>query len=251
MVPGVLLSIEHLGKTSRISLPPRRFPLPARLGHVAAATLSEDTRRAIRLGGGRNGLEVASGALSVPDGPLTVEGWLRADDYEGRRAFLAKTELGEYGLFVSNGRPSFSMHLNGEYVIAAAPKAMLETKRWHHLAGVFDGGEVRIYVDGRLMAATKGVGVRGRNRVPFFVGADPDRRGDPSCAIRGLVDEVRVSKIARYSGKSFRPARRFSPDADTLLLLHLDRRYGPYFPDHSEGGRHALVSGAAKLVPVK
>jgi Concanavalin A-like lectin/glucanases superfamily/Calcineurin-like phosphoesterase len=251
VAPGVLLTIEHLSETSRISLPPRRFTMPFGLGSVPSALLEPDARHALRIGGGRAGLRVSSGALSVPDGPMTVEGWLRADDLGGRRAFLSKTQQSEYGLFVSKGRPSFAIHINGEYVGAEARDVTLETGRWHHLAGVFDGSEVRLYVDGRLAAAKNGVGARGRNRLPFFVGADPDGRGRPGSAFDGLVDEVRVSKVARYTGKSFQPARRFAPDADTLLLLHLDRRIGPYFPDHSPGGRHATATGSVKIVSLK
>jgi hypothetical protein len=67
----------------------------------------------------------------------------------------------------------------------------------------------------------------------------------------GLLDEVRVSRVARYSGPSFEPSRRFAPDEDTMLLLHLDRRVGPLAPDSSPGARHALARGRPTYAPVR
>jgi hypothetical protein len=82
------------------------------------------------------------------------------------------------------------------------------------------------------------------------VGADPDSVGKPESFFEGLVDEVRISKVARYSGEKFEPARRFKPDADTVLLLHLDRDVALWELDFSPTGTHADRLGKAHCVPV-
>ena len=50
-----------------------------------------------------------SEVASFPDGAFTLEGWICADSYAGRRAFLAKTEQSEFGIFVTGGVPDFSV----------------------------------------------------------------------------------------------------------------------------------------------
>jgi hypothetical protein len=177
---------------------------------------------------------------------MTVEGWLCAAAYDGRRAFLAKTQQSEFGLFVSDGRPEFMVFLGDRYASATARVPMLEADRWHHLAGVHDGAELRLYVDGELVATGKGSGERKRNRLPLLVGADPDGDGRATSLVGGRADEIRISKVARYSGARFTPAFRHVADADTVLLLRLDGEFGPWVPDASATRSHAQKLGAVR-----
>ena len=248
-LPSLAIQVDYLGETMRVTLPERHVPAVWRLRGMSANTLD---------GSAPGALHVAQDAclalpwhrLDIPEGPFTIEGWLRGDDLKGRRAFLAKTEQSEYGIFVSDGRPSFSVYLGRQYVTAAEQEPLLKVGQWHHVAGVFDGSEVRLYVDGRLVDRQAGQGKRRRNKHSLFVGADPDRQGKPNSGFDGLIDEVRVSRVARYGSDRFEPERRFQPDGDTLLLLHLDRGCGPIAPDHAAPGRHALAQGDVKYVPL-
>jgi hypothetical protein len=119
------------------------------------------------------------------------------------------------------------------------------------VAGVFDGKELRLYVDGAIAAKAAGSGVRKRNQLPLFVGADPDGSGKPVDPFSGRIDEVRISSVARYVGDAFTPAVRHAPDVDTLLLLHLDGIIRGFVPDHSPRAAHAKLQGGAKLAPLK
>jgi hypothetical protein len=244
----ISVQIDYLAEAMRVRFPASLHPLSLRLAGVPPALMAADHRNGVLALRGNGGcLQVDAAMLDVPDGPFTVEGWLNARSYRGRRAFVAKTERSEYGLFVSDGKPNFSVHLDGRYVEAETKQPVLEPDRWVHLAGVFDGAEVRLYVDGRLVARTPGKGKRRRNRRPLLVGADPDAKGRPVSPIEGRIDEVRVSAGARYAGASFAPAARFAPDADTLLLLHLDRALGPFALDAGPAGRHPVRLGRAAI----
>ena len=77
-----------------------------------------------------------------------------------------------------------------------------------------------------------------------LVGADPNRNGNPVDELRGQIDAVRLSTVARYT-KAFEPARRFEPDERTALLLHLDRDIGPATPDASRNRAHGTRVGNA------
>ena len=174
--------------------------------------------------------------LALPDGPFTVEGWLRARSFAHRTGFLNKTESSEFGLFVDGGVPSFLVHLDGRYISVRA-RTNLETERWHHLAGVFDGSELRLFVDGRCVARALGSGSRTRNALPLLLGADVDRNGNPTSPFDGLIDDVRISTVARYDA-DFTPSRTLESDDHTHAYYTMER-VGPWLVDRSPRSAHA------------
>ena len=86
--------------------------------------------------------------------------------------------------------------------------------------------------------------------MPYFIGAEPDRRRRANGVFDGLIDELRISSGARYEGDAFEPARRHERDEQTVLLLHLDTSVGPFAPDDSPQGRHPLHTGKPTYEPV-
>jgi hypothetical protein len=82
----------------------------------------------------------------------------------------------------------------------------------------------------------------------LFIGADPNHLGRPVDHLKGQIDEVRLSRVARYSKARFKPKKRFEDDKETLLLLHFDRDLGPYVLDHSSKKAHARRLGNARCI---
>ncbi|HEV7300337.1 MAG TPA: LamG domain-containing protein [Tepidisphaeraceae bacterium] len=115
----------------------------------------------------------------------------------------------------------------------------LDTNCWYHVASVFDGHELRLYVDGRLVARGNREGELKDNELPLIVGGDVGRGGSAVDALDGQLDSVRISSIARYASESFEPEARPAADDQTMLLLNFDRRVGPYVLDESPH-RHFL-----------
>jgi hypothetical protein len=81
--------------------------------------------------------------------------------------------------------------------------ATVTTGVWHHIAFVYDGAQERIYLDGSLLmsrAANLNVGDSGGV-------AQVGSIARPSCnnSFIGLIDWLRISTVARYSGASFTP----------------------------------------------
>ena len=245
--PKLTLSVDYLAEGLRVPLVDRDWTIP-----VDARTLPAPprwaTERAIALDGDGDCLSVQSDRLALPDGPLTLEGWVRADSFGSRVGFLNKTENAELGIFLSRGVPSFSIHLGGRYVNVSAGETPLSVHEWHHVAATFDGTVVRLFVDGKLAGETPGKGRRTRNGLPLMIGADVTKDSAPVSFFTGRIDEVHVSKVARY-GAAFTPQRRFEPDENTLLLLHMDGPVGPWAYDSSGRGVHATRMGDAGFVP--
>jgi hypothetical protein len=249
--PAFDLDVQYLGPTQRVSLPVRRVRVPARLVDLDERFWRSAPNHALLLDQPRSAVRVASAMAALPDGPFTVEGWVRVNRITGRCGLLAKSQQSEYGLFLYDGVPAFEVHLDGRYRRARSGLGKLRRGEWVHLAGVFDGREVRLYVNGRLAGRQAGSGKRTPNDLPLCVGADPDGAGRPTSSLDGCIDEVRLSKCARYTEDRFPPARRFDPDADTVLLLHFDRAVGVFHPDHSPRRVHALPAGSVRLVDVE
>jgi Concanavalin A-like lectin/glucanases superfamily/Calcineurin-like phosphoesterase len=242
--------IEHLSYepgSEALPLPKKSRTLPSRLS-AGLAPKADGRNRCLALDGG-GCVGISSKEAEIPDGPFTIEGRLLARSFRGRRPFLAKSENSEYCLFVNKGIPEFSVHLDGRYLSAKTKKPLLQTERWYHIAGVYDGGELRLYVDGRLVArqSAKGAGKRTRNRHPLFIGADPNRKGLPVDRLQGRIDDVRLSRGARYAGERVRVPRDLESDDRTVLLLDFDMQAGALIFDTSPQELRPELRGSARI----
>lgn len=130
-----------------------------------------------------------------------------------------------------------------------------ELGRQTHLAVVYDGKDIRLFVNGQTQY---------RNTRQFTDGKERDARRDFELAhvtplatigasffgaegyknyFHGIIDEVRLSKAARYR-KDYTPSKRFEPDADTLALYHFDEGEGDVLYDSSGNGYDGTIVGA-------
>jgi hypothetical protein len=242
----VTLAMDLLTPAYRYPIPEVRIETPLDLSDVRIG--GPVASHALRTGEGMAAM-VASNSFDLPDGPMTLEAWFKADGYGRRTGLVAKTEGSDYGIFVSEGRPEFSVHLGGAYRSVEASSPVLKTGVWHHVAGVYDGSEVRMYLDGELLDTRPASGSRRTNDLPLMIGSDVDRGGNGTSFFEGEIDAVRVSKIARYSGSSFTPERSLANDGDAVLLTNLDARVGPYLFDEVSGDARVRMLGGATLVP--
>ncbi|WP_145288537.1 LamG-like jellyroll fold domain-containing protein [Pirellulimonas nuda] len=247
-LPGVRLELEYLGESARVRLPDVVAPLGLQPGQVPADYFKHDEGRGLAVDGEASAVLVPSAEVRLPDGPMTLEAWLKPNELSNFRGVIAKTQGSEFAIFSDEGAPKFDIHLNGKYV-SAVSNQKLSTKKWSHVAGVFDGKQVAIYVDGKLIDSKPASGSRKTNKLPLVIGADPDGSGQPSRPFSGMVDEVRLSSKAVYDGE-FAPQRRLAPEESTVLLLHLDKRVGPFTLDHSASAAKGLMGAASQLVPV-
>jgi hypothetical protein len=186
--------------------------------------------------------------FAIPDGPLTVEAWI-APAPDGLTGIVAGNF--DFLLYVLGGRPVFGLDIEKSAFWAASQEDPITAEKWHHLAGVFDGEKVRLFVDGRQVATKKASGNQPRSGVDLHIGAQCDLNGRRSAFFRGRIDELRISKIARYTEEGFVPARRHEPDADTVVLFHLDAAMGPFTPDHSGSAAHGCRRGNVSYVSLE
>ena len=230
--------------------------LPAALPRLAGESgpAPEGAGRALDLDG--------TSALRVDVGErlehFTLECWARGVPTGARAGLLCNTEQSGFGIFWGgpngpDGRAdlprgiAFVERLAGGgrgYAVATAARPPVPDE-WTHLALCLDGEHLRFFVDGALTGEERASGLVS-NDLPLMIGADTDGRGAAVDFFRGTLDEVRLSRRARYRAP-FTPRRVLERDEDTVLLLHLDRRAKGFYPDDSGAARHARPVGSPRL----
>ncbi len=248
-LPQVIFTPELIGEDTIVKLPQQSVTLKLKLGELPADFFTDVVERALEVEGPDSVVEVRSDDFDLPDGPITLEAWVRPKSHSGYSAIVAKTQNSAYAMFSDEGVPQFDVHLGGRYVSAKATEK-LPVGKWTHVAGVFDGRNVTLFVAGQLVGKTAGKGERRQNDLSLYIGADPDKGNLPTRAFSGQIDEVRLSKKAIYD-KAFTPERRLSASPDSVLMLKLDKRVGPFAIDRSGSKAVGLMGESSKLVPLQ
>jgi hypothetical protein len=245
----VTLSQDYLAPATRYSIPEVKRNVPLIFGDEISSRGA--VNYALTLDGNGDCVLLESNKVALPQGPFTVECWFNAREFANRVGLLAKTEQSEYGIFASRGQLDASVFLGGSYK-NVRPDLKLKTDRWYHVAMVYEGDSLTLYVDGKPEGhlSTKSSMKRKVNWLPFIVGADPDARGRANSFFNGKIDEIRISRGARYS-KPFEPKRRLTSDQDTVIFLDCDQVVGPFLIDRSPQGHYFRLNGGAHLTEVK
>lgn len=249
-VPTLKMDLHWIEGEKRSQLPGKKFPVEITLGQLPDEVFHPaDQPVAVHLTDRESAMKVESSSFNLPDGPFTLECRVNPEQVTESSGIVAKTQNSEYGFITSGDKVSFLLHLGGRYVrLHTGP--VLEPGKWIHLAGVYDGKEARLYVDGKQVAAASASGPRTRNNLPLYIGADTNADGQPSRSFLGWVDEVRLSKGALYN-EGFTPDPHQQVTGDTVLMYHADRMIGGRLPDQSSSRAHAVPVGKAVLKAFK
>jgi hypothetical protein len=168
--------------------------------------------------------------------PFTMEGYFKQTEFGagGQHMLRWPVHAGLKSTVLTANRWNFQLPKAGKgFAIAGNTPVILDITI--HVAAVSDTKHVRLYVNGALVAK-KDI----REDKPAISKKQGLQIGHE---FNGVIDEVRISKVARYD-KDFTPAKRFEPDADTLALYHFDEGQGDVLKDSSGHGHHGKIVGA-------
>jgi hypothetical protein len=126
------------------------------------------------LGGGGTGavftgggwVRVAAHPALSPAHALTLEAWVQPSSVSRSQTVVRKD--GEYLLRLAGDRAVLRIWSTDGVVELSAPRA-LQAGVFQHLAGVFDGTALRIYVDGRAVAARAAEGTLQATKNPLYL----------------------------------------------------------------------------------
>lgn len=261
--PEFEMRFDVLTSEARLAMPARSLRAKTQLLPPRGGWPVAKTNQCLVLNGTNACLEIENDAFHFPDGPFTVESWVKSNgDTNG--AIVANMKIGGFSLEVA-GVPQFRVQTDDRNVsdrrlsdlkhpTGIHAKDRLPVGRWTHLAGVFDGREIVLYVNGQKSASTNVSGARLSSDKSLYIGARPNGAFNtynfsyPLIYWRGLVDDVRVSKGARYTG-NFTPSVRLARDTSTIFTLANDQRFGPFVPVDAENPVKAAVNGLITFVP--
>jgi len=174
--------------------------------------------------------------------PITIEA-IAVPRSDKKGSVFVDFEAAGIGLHLREARWMFNVSDDGKYRVAAA-NAKSDFKKADHLAGVFDGKRVMLYVNGVLQKKVDVVaGPVKPSALPLLVGANPAPGGGIQECFHGRIDAVRLSKGVLYS-KDFKPPRSFEKGDSTLILLNFEEGEGDKAADESGNGYHATIHGA-------
>jgi hypothetical protein len=142
---------------------------------------------------------ISTGKLNISDN-YSLSCWMRSDDLsEAARRFIWKEY--SYTLWydaIGKGIRVEHFTLNDSVVIWRgiyqdnSRLIPLDTAKWYHLAGTYDGDKIRLYINGELADSTKTIGKYPvSSNEPLSIGGRKDEY------VKGVMDEVRIENQAR------------------------------------------------------
>ncbi|MFY0601716.1 MAG: DUF1573 domain-containing protein, partial [Cyclobacteriaceae bacterium] len=162
---------------------------------------------------------------------LTVEAWVNLDQLgppaAQENAIVSNSTTGVaegFELTAYNGVASFTYRDNDNTQYTSGTLA-LTTGTWYHLAGVLDGTELSIYVNGIQSTVTTvpGGGIRPATE-SFKVGGNTSADGKSD----GRIDEIRIWSVARTAAqiRANAASRLSNPVGETGLVAYYDFNAG-------------------------
>ena len=198
---------------------------------------------------------------------FTIEMWVR---------FTSQPIAGSYRVFY-DARPAST---NGAYPVLTQKgtaivyyansadritSGALTTGVWYHVAVSRSGTDTKMFIDGTQVGSTYTDSTTYLSS-NLYIGGDSFSN---TSQYAGWIDELRISKIARYTANFTAPTAPFTNDENTVLLLHMDGTDAiTYFEDdngirapksiiaqgtatisttQSQFGGSSLVTGSANL----
>lgn len=117
----------------------------------------------------------------------------------------------------TSGRPSY--YSNIAYRITG-DAGTLTLNQWNSIAVVRSSGVTKLYANG-IQTGGDYVDTANYQAGSCIIGAS-DFQQNGTFNVKGNLDEIRISNIARYTGNYTPATAPFIPDNNTLLLLHCD-----------------------------
>lgn len=182
-------------------------------------------------------------AKHVTSPTFTIEAWVYPTTVSGQRAIVSQIDnpaqmFKNFEIGVANGHAYF-IDPDGAKWEQINSAAAITANTWHHIAGIYDGVNMTLAVNGKLdptKIPTKYV----ETNVALQLGT----RLSDKLWFSGSIFEVRMSSKARYT-KDFMPAIGFAADVDTVGLWRLDEGMGTKAADTSGKANDGTIAGMA------
>jgi hypothetical protein len=146
-----------------------------------------------------------NGYVSIPDSPLldsltnsiTIELWLKTDQMTSDWTGIVAKGNSAWALQATPGANTVDFNVSLGAGDLSGSRS-INDGQWHHVAGVYDGTNMFLYVDGTLDVSQPATGLIPQNSDPLAIGANvqayvpPCGCNEPGYFFNGLIDEVSI-----------------------------------------------------------
>jgi len=161
----------------------------------------------------------------MPTSAFTIEAWVyptqfRTNVWEGT-VLSKESSNGGYALNIGGNGSGRIVIGSSNWYEAVIPVKTIVLNTWTHIAGVYDGTKIMIYVNGVLKATKTGVGAIKASDSPLRLGASP---AFGSREFKGSIDEVRIWNRALTAGqiKTYKDFRLKGNEAGLVAYYKLN-----------------------------
>ena len=163
-------------------------------------------------------VEVPHSNILNPSSQITIEAWIKFETGGLQNPRIAGKGTGwgiGYELFTlgtSNSR-RFSFALRGTTISSSI---YYSSGEWHHIAGVYNGNTMKLYIDGVERASRNKTGLFPPGTGSFKIGKKSHHWSDDD--FKGEIDEVRVWNIARTQAEILADMDNIISSTETGLI---------------------------------
>ncbi|MBI1805296.1 MAG: T9SS type A sorting domain-containing protein [Ignavibacteriae bacterium] len=170
---------------------------------ISAISHAQGAGDALRFDGVNDYVNVINSASLNPANNITIEAWIyfESGGTGNPRIISKESSPGSYGLWLNGtgtsrtlGFQVVAVYQNFYYYYTLNTSSFLNATTWYHVAGVYDGTNLSIYVNGSLVASTVHSGTLRPSTIDVNFGRKSVSAFDQ---FKGLIDEVRIWNVPR------------------------------------------------------
>jgi beta-galactosidase len=208
-----------------------------------AALVPGRSGQAVALSGHDEWVEVyREASLDVTGDQLTLEAWVLPRRWNGTGTFLTKGSH-QFAL-QQTGETTLELSVHaGKRATVVAPTPIGWEGSWHHLAGVYDGKELRLFVDGRVVGRTAHSGAIEDTPFPVNIGRNAALHGQehPGQLSNAVIDAVRIYARALGEDELGRDTPALRREARLWLDFETVEEKGPFWSLGIGGRSYGVV----------
>jgi len=173
---------------------------------------------ALRFDGYNDYVQVSDNASLDITNAITVSAWIKRDVTGIRHDVVSKiTPSYPYGTFQlavgATNKAQFALDIDG--VWNGCEGGAIDAGNWHFLAGTYDGTQIALYIDGKLVDSVVDAGTLGINNKDLYIGrAVPGF--EAGYFFDGNIDDVQIYNRALSGGEI---QQLYIPEPATLAFL--------------------------------
>lgn len=180
-------------------------------------------------------------ALDVTGHSLSLSFYVRPEPYNGNAAYLTKGDY-QYGI-IQNDENSLEFYLNAgrrTSVTGKLPEDWIH--RWHHVAGIYDGNKMELYIDGHIAATGNCKGDIRNSPYGVVLGKSAELRDSHRGYLcHATLDRVRIFDRALPVAELKSDPDHLKEDALLWLDFETSREKGTYYSIGLPGRTYGLI----------